>query len=63
MLFTLRTGNVGTHKHQVSFPGGHIDGAETAEEAAVRECNEELGGGGSVTWRPLGRYHDILAGK
>ncbi|HEX7911780.1 MAG TPA: NUDIX domain-containing protein [Paraburkholderia sp.] len=25
-------------------PGGHIDGDETPEEAAVRECQEEIGG-------------------
>jgi len=27
----------------VSFPGGHVDEGETAVEAALRECEEELG--------------------
>lgn len=43
MIFTLRSGNVGTHKGQVSFPGGHFEENETAFEAAIRETNEELG--------------------
>lgn len=43
VLFTLRTGNVGTHPNQVSFPGGHIEKNETVVEAAIRETREELG--------------------
>jgi len=27
----------------VSFPGGHVDEGETAVEAVMRECEEELG--------------------
>lgn len=43
ILFTLRTGNVGTHKNQVSFPGGHINEGETPIDASIREAYEELG--------------------
>ena len=45
ILFTLRTNSVGTHKGQVSFPGGHIDSNESAIDAAIRETQEELGTG------------------
>lgn len=43
VLFTVRSNNVGTHKGQVSFPGGHIDGDEGSTQAACRETYEELG--------------------
>ena len=36
------TSQVGTHKGQVSFPGGHIDPQETPEAAAAREFAEEV---------------------
>lgn len=61
VLFTLRSSSVGTHKGQVSFPGGHIDKGETAEQAAVRECIEELGDKMQVI--PCGAYHDVIASK
>lgn len=43
VLFTKRSETVGTHKGHVSFPGGHIDKGESAVDAALRECYEELG--------------------
>lgn len=43
LLFTVRTKTVGTHKGQVSFPGGHVNDGETWEDAALRETYEELG--------------------
>ena len=43
VLFTVRSNLVGTHKGQVSFPGGHLEPGETATDAAVRETYEELG--------------------
>lgn len=43
ILFTLRSNKVGTHKGQVSFPGGHLEKDETAVDAAIRETIEELG--------------------
>jgi nudix motif 8 len=57
VLFTIRTGNVGTHKHDVSFPGGHIEKDETEREAAVRECREEVG----LHARVLGEHNDVVA--
>ena len=43
LLFTVRGDNVGTHKGQVSFPGGHIEPNEAYTDAAVRETYEEIG--------------------
>jgi len=43
ILFTVRSNTVGSHKGQVSFPGGHIDGDEGSTQAACRETYEELG--------------------
>ncbi len=45
VLFTVRTDSVGTHKGQVSFPGGMMDAGESPEQAARREALEEIGGG------------------
>ncbi len=47
ILYTLRSNQVGTHKGQVSFPGGHLDKDETAVDAAIREFYEELHAGRS----------------
>jgi 8-oxo-dGTP pyrophosphatase MutT (NUDIX family) len=48
ILFLDQTGHVLLCKRADNgtwaFPGGHIDGAETPEQAAVRECQEEIGG-------------------
>eukprot|EP01041_Mallomonas_annulata_P007505 gene7505-15359_t len=50
ILFTLRTNLVGSHKGEVSFPGGHLEAAEDAIAAALRETREELGIGiGEIT--------------
>jgi 8-oxo-dGTP pyrophosphatase MutT (NUDIX family) len=44
MLFTVRTDKVGSHRGQISFPGGVIDADDAdAEHAALRELEEELG--------------------
>jgi len=43
MLFTKRTDRVGSHKGQISFPGGVVDpGDRTFVDAALRECEEEI---------------------
>lgn len=43
MLFLHRPSTMRAHPGQIAFPGGRIDGGETAVEAALREANEELG--------------------
>lgn len=44
VLLTKRTNKVGTHKGEVSFPGGSIDATDTTPlDAAIRETNEEIG--------------------
>lgn len=57
ILFTVRTGSVGTHKHQVSFPGGHLEAGEGPAAAAVRECREEVG----LVAEVLGEHDDVIA--
>ena len=44
VLFTKRTETVGTHKGQVSFPGGRCDPADIdISDTALRELAEEVG--------------------
>src|SRR5437867_3629561 len=44
LVFTKRTQRVATHKGQISFPGGAVDpGDGSFLEAALRECEEEIG--------------------
>lgn len=61
VLFTRRSEKVGTHKGQVSFPGGMADeGDRDVEQTALRELEEEIGfPGARVT--VLGRFHDARA--
>ena len=46
---TLRSETMQSHAGQVSFPGGMIEAGETAQQAALRECREELGDAGQGT--------------
>lgn len=44
LLYTRRTDILPTHKGQVAFPGGKLNGGgETAVAAALREAHEEVG--------------------
>jgi hypothetical protein len=43
ILFTQRSTIVGSHKGQISFPGGHVEEGESSLDAAIRETYEELG--------------------
>lgn len=61
VLFTKRSERVGTHKGQVSFPGGRMDPTDADEAAcALRELHEEVGIPPS-TPRVLGLFHDALS--
>lgn len=42
VILTVRREHLRTHAGQVAFPGGRIDGGETAIAAALREAQEEL---------------------
>lgn len=53
LLFQLRTQNVGTHKGQVSFPGGHVEAGESSIVAGMREMSEEMGIEKSLLQREL----------
>lgn len=43
LIFTLRTGIVGSHRNQISFPGGALERNESPRAAALREAHEEIG--------------------
>jgi 8-oxo-dGTP pyrophosphatase MutT (NUDIX family) len=43
VLFTQRHAGLAKHAGQISFPGGKLDGGETALQAALREAQEETG--------------------
>jgi 8-oxo-dGTP pyrophosphatase MutT (NUDIX family) len=44
LVFAKRTNRVGTHRGQISFPGGRVDATDpTLLDAALREAEEEVG--------------------
>ncbi|AYU83375.1 NUDIX hydrolase protein, conserved [Leishmania donovani] len=43
ITLTKRTATMGSHKSEMSFPGGHVDADETLRNAAQRETLEEVG--------------------
>lgn len=61
VLFTKRTETVGTHKGQVSFPGGRVDETDVDDvDTALRECEEEIGLSRDRV-RVLGTFHEAVA--
>ena len=42
VVLTLRPNHLNRHANQFALPGGRIDKGETALEAALRECREEV---------------------
>ena len=59
VIFTVRTDTLPSHKGQISFPGGSIDGTDaSAEAAALREAREELGLD-IGRWRVLGELDAV----
>jgi 8-oxo-dGTP pyrophosphatase MutT (NUDIX family) len=43
VVLTRRAAHLRSHRGEVSFPGGRLDGEETAEQGALREAAEEVG--------------------
>lgn len=61
VLFTKRSDKVGTHKGQVSFPGGMVDDTDTGpRHTALRELEEEIGVPGTAV-KVLGLFHEAQA--
>jgi len=42
LVFTRRSQDLTNHKGEISFPGGRLDGRESALDAALREAREEI---------------------
>ena len=62
VLLTKRTAHLANHAGQVSFPGGRIDaGDASAEAAALREADEEIGLDPSMV-EITGRLPDYVTG-
>lgn len=43
VVFTRRADHLSAHAGQISFPGGRLNAGESAVDAALRECEEEIG--------------------
>jgi 8-oxo-dGTP pyrophosphatase MutT (NUDIX family) len=50
VVLTVRSDSLSSHRGEVAFPGGRLEGAEGVVDAALREASEEVGlDPGSVT--------------
>jgi len=43
VVLTRRSAHLRSHRGEVSFPGGRLEGHETPEQGALREASEEIG--------------------
>lgn len=63
VLLTKRTDNLRSHSGQIAFPGGRVDPTDrSAEHAALRETEEEIGLGAEFI-DIVGRLPDYVSGS
>lgn len=60
VLLTVRSGDMPTHKGQISFPGGGLKAGESPVQAALREAWEEVGLESSAL-TVLGELDDVFS--
>jgi len=53
----VKRSDQGDHPNEWAWPGGGVEPGETPEQAALRECQEEIGFNGDVTLRPAYESH------
>jgi len=59
LILTRRSADLRTHRGEISFPGGRIDGGEDATSAALREAHEEIALDPSLV-TTVGWIHPVL---
>jgi 8-oxo-dGTP pyrophosphatase MutT (NUDIX family) len=59
IVLTRRSSGLRTHRGEVSFPGGRLDGDEDPVSAALREAREEVGLNSSLV-TTLGWLHPVM---
>ena len=58
LVLTRRGGHLREHSGEIAFPGGRLEGDETAHQGALREAHEELGLA-ATSLKIIGQLHTV----